>query len=94
MPDDFEERARAILGKSSPQQLDQLLKLRAESQSILSQKRTEAVRPSAEELNARNQQVLDEAAKILGAEKFKELFGHSPDERINLVDPSMLQQTK
>ncbi len=36
--------------------------------------------------------MLDEAARLLGPQKFEELFGFPPSEKVNLVDPSIRQE--
>ncbi|HEY3719240.1 MAG TPA: hypothetical protein VGL41_03775 [Roseiarcus sp.] len=48
------------------------------------------VAPTADELNARNQRFLDEAAKLLSASDFVAIFGVPPGTRVNLVlaDPT------
>jgi hypothetical protein len=84
-PDDFEERARDVLGPSDPR-LQDLLRLRSEVQQFAAPAWPGTGQPSAEALNARNQHLLDEAAKLLGPDKFKEIFGMSPGEKIELVD--------
>jgi hypothetical protein len=47
--------------------------------------------PSADALNARNQHMLDEAAKLLDPAEFKAIFGIDPGDKIDLVDPSISQ---
>ena len=84
-PDDFEARARKILGLGDPKLLD-LLKLRSDVHQFVAPAWPGAGQPSAEALNARNQHMLDEAAKLLGPENFKSIFGFSPGEKIDLVD--------
>jgi hypothetical protein len=90
-PDEFEARARQVLGDSDPETLAKLLALRVEAQ------RSVAIRPpgaplSAEALNAQNQRVFDEAARILGPRKFEEIFGFPPGAKIDLVDPTIKPQ--
>ena len=84
-PDDFEARAREILGPSDPKLLD-LMRLRSDVHQFAGRAWPGAGQPSAEALNARNQHMLDEAAKLLGPEHFKSIFGFSPGEKIDLVD--------
>ena len=65
-PDEFEARAREALGDSDPETLAKLLALRVEAQrSIAIQPPERAL--SAEALNAQNQRMIDEAARILGS---------------------------
>lgn len=85
--DEFEAQARAVLGRDEPVLFDRLMALRREVEVMTS--RPLAGEPDAETLNRRNQLMLDEAAKILGPKKFEEVFGFSPDERINLVVPEI-----
>ncbi|MEW9805509.1 hypothetical protein ABUE31_05870 [Mesorhizobium sp. ZMM04-5] len=87
--DDFEEHARAVLGRDDPELLSRLLALRAEVNSYLAQKIPGVEPPDAETLNARNQHLLTEAARLLGAERFEQVFGFPAGEAINLVDPSL-----
>jgi hypothetical protein len=87
-PDDFEAHARSVLA-DEPELLSRLLSLRSEVQSFAAQRIPGTVAPPAEMLNARNQHLLDEAARLLGPEKFEKVFGFKPEERINLVDPSL-----
>ena len=84
-PDDFETRAREVLGPSDPKLLD-LLRLRSDVHQFAARAWPGTGQPSAEALNARNQHMLEEAAKLLGPEKFKSIFGISPGEKIDLVD--------
>jgi hypothetical protein len=84
-PDDFEDRARGVLGSDDPR-LQDLLRLRSEVQQFAARAWPGTGQPSAEALNARNQHLLDEAAKLLGPDKFKEIFGISPGEKIELID--------
>jgi hypothetical protein len=89
MPDDFEERARKVLKTRDPKLLSDLLALRTDVHRFAAQRWPGLDAPGEVTLNARNQHLLDEAAKLLGPEKFKEVFGFSPGERINLVDPQI-----
>jgi hypothetical protein len=89
LPDDFEDHAREILGRDSPELLAKLLALKTEVQSYLAQKIPGIQPPDAETLNARNQHLLNEAARLLGPERFEQVFGFPVGERINLVDPSI-----
>jgi nucleoid DNA-binding protein len=89
-PDDFEARARDVLGGQRPDLFAKLLGLRAEARRSLSRHWTKSRSPSAEELNASNQEMLDRAAQLLGPEHFEQIFGFRPNQRINLVDPKIL----
>jgi hypothetical protein len=73
------------LGPGDPKLVD-LLKLREEVHQFVARAWPGVGQPSAEALNARNQHMLDEAAKLLGPENFKSIFGFSPGEKIDLVD--------
>lgn len=90
-PDEFEARARQVLADSDPQVLGQLLALRSEAGRV-ALPQAGGVASSPEVLNAYNQQMLDEAARLLGPQKFEELFGFPPSEKVNLVDPSIRQE--
>jgi hypothetical protein len=92
LPDDFEARARQVLEHEDPKLLSDLLALRADTQRFTAQRWPGSSPPSAEALNARNQHLLDQAAQLLGSDKFKEIFGFSPDEKIQLVDPTVTEQ--
>jgi hypothetical protein len=91
-PDDFEMRARQVLQERDPMLLAKLLALRADTQRFAAQQWPGVMPPSAEALNARNQHFIDEAARLLGREKFREVFERSPDPRIHLVDPGIRQR--
>jgi hypothetical protein len=87
--DDFETRAREVLDQQNPKLLADLLALRSEVNRFAAQKWPGFAPPSAEVLNARNQHLIEQAAKLLGRENFIEIFGFSPDEMTNLVDPNI-----
>jgi hypothetical protein len=87
-PDDFEKRAHAVLG-DNPQLLGQLLALRGQVHQFAAQKWPGPVAPSAETLNARNQHMIDQAAALLGPEKFTQLFGFPPGRKVTTVDPNI-----
>lgn len=91
LPDDFETRARSVLGRDDPELLNRLLSLRPEVQVFASRSAPSSTPPDATTLNARNQHLLDQAAALLGPKKFQELFGFAPDEKINLVVPEIEQ---
>lgn len=86
--DEFEAVARSVL-RDEPDLLGRLLSLRGESQQFVAQRWPGRTSPGAAALNARNQQLLDEAAQLLGAEKFERIFGFPMGEVIHLVDPAM-----
>ncbi len=87
-PDEFEARARQVLGNQDPR-LSELLALRTEAQRIVAMRAPDAAAMSAQELNQHNQRVLDQAAKLLGDQQFEEIFGFPPSEKIDLVDPTI-----
>jgi type II secretory pathway predicted ATPase ExeA len=89
-PDDFTKHASKVLA-GEPELLNRLLSLRSEVQMFTAQRMPASVPPPAEYLNARNQHLLEEAALLLGPDKFEKVFGFKPDEKINLVDPSLYQ---
>jgi ferritin-like metal-binding protein YciE len=87
--DDFKERAQEVLSESDPTLLSDLLALRASVQNDL--KSVGSTPPTAQELNVRNQAMLDQAAKMLGPSRFEKIFGYNPNLRINLVDERVAQ---
>jgi nucleoid DNA-binding protein len=91
-PDDFETRARNVLGARSTDLLPKLLALRAGAQSLTLNQWRGSRTPTAKELNQNNQKMFDRAAELLGREDFERIFGFSPNERIDLVDQRFLQQ--
>jgi hypothetical protein len=90
-PDQFEAHAREVLKHDDPKLLSDLLALRADVQRFSAQRWPGATTPDAETLNVRNQHMLDQAAKLLGPQRFEEIFGFPPDQKIDLVDPSIKQ---
>ena len=90
LPDEFGDRAREILG-DDPKLLAQFLALRADTHSFAAQKWPGSSPPSADTLNARNQHLLDQAATLLGPQRFRQFFGFEPGQKIDLVDPRMLE---
>ena len=88
--DDFETRARAVLGKSHPGKLAELLSLRADTIRFAAQRWPGLSAPGAEALNARNQHLIDQAAALLRADHFRKIFGFEPGTKLTLVDPNML----
>jgi len=91
LPDDFEKRAREVLGDTDQKLLADLLALRTETNQFVAHKWPGIAPPSADLLNSRNQHLIDQAAKLLGPQKFEAIFGFSPDQKINLVDPHIQQ---
>jgi hypothetical protein len=89
LPDDFETRAREVLGSEDPKLLSDLLTLRADVHRFAAQKWPGFTSPSAAALNARNQHLIEQAAKLLGPQKFTAIFGFAPDQKIDLVDPDV-----
>jgi hypothetical protein len=92
LPDDFETHARKVLEPYDPKLLYELLALRIEAQKFAEKRWTGIAPPGADALNARNQKFLDQAAKLLGPEKFTMIFGFPPYEKLNLVDPKIGQR--
>jgi hypothetical protein len=91
--DEFEERARKMFGgRDEAELLRRFLALRAEISHSVSQKWPGSTPPSAEALNARNRDLFEQAARLLGRKKFKRFFGFEHDQKkIDLVDPRMLK---
>jgi hypothetical protein len=92
LPDDFEDHARQVLS-DRPELLARLLALRTEVNAFAAQKTPGFFPPDAALLNARNQHLLEQAAVLLGADLFREVFGLEPGERIDLVDPTIVEQS-
>lgn len=90
-PDQFEAHARDVLKHEDPKLLSDLLALRADVQRFSAQRWPGITAPDAETLNARNQHMLAQAAKLLGPQRFEAIFGFPPDQKIDLVDPSIKQ---
>ncbi len=86
--DDFEAHARGVLA-GEPELLGRLLALRSEVQSFAAQTLPGFAPPDADTLNARNQHLLDQAAILLGPDRFTQIFGMAPGDKINLVDPAI-----
>jgi len=85
--DEFEEHAESVLA-NDPEKLEQLKALRGTSQDALE---SVPVALDADSLNAQNQQIFDEAAKLLSPEEYEQMFGVKPGEKVDLVDPEMLE---
>jgi hypothetical protein len=92
VPDEFERHAREILvTDAQSEQLRALLQLR---QSVLTDNMrlsTEGAFTSAKGLNARYNQFLREAATLLDPADFKQVFGISPNETIDIVDEKVFE---
>ena len=89
LKDDFVERAQSVLGAGDQETLAKLLALKAEVHAFVAQKAPGFEPPDAETLNARNQHLIDQAAKLLGPDKFKAVFGFPAETGISLVDPTI-----
>lgn len=87
--DEFAENARSVLA-DDPALLEQLMALRGGAQMKLAEALPEAKILDADLLNAQNQKMFDEAAALLGPEKFERVFGVKAGERISLIDPDMV----
>jgi hypothetical protein len=88
LPDDFDQHARDVLG-DDPELLARFLGLKTEVQSFVAQRIPGFLPPDAATLNARNQHLLDQAALLLGPDRFEKVFGFAPGDKINLIDPSV-----
>jgi nucleoid DNA-binding protein len=91
VPDKLEMRARAVLEHKSPELLAAFLALRAEAQRKAVEEWPKSGSPSADEVNARNQRMLDRAAALLGPENFAKIFEIPSTQRVNLVIPAIKQ---
>jgi hypothetical protein len=89
--DDFEIRARVILG-SDKIRLFKLLDLRAGAQKRMDEAFSNNRKPSPDELNALQHEMLLQVADLIGPWKFEELFGFPADEDIKLIDPSFAEK--
>lgn len=87
--DEFTENAQSVLA-DTPELMEQLMALRESAQIRLALALPEAEALDADLLNAQNQQMFDEAAALLGPEKFEKVFGFKADEKLSLVDPAMV----
>lgn len=87
-PDDFEEHVGKVLGATKLALASQFLALRARFQTAAAADAHAAITPTAEQLNARNQRFLDDAAKLLGDDDFYAVFGVKPGTKVNLVLPN------
>ena len=73
VPDKLEMRARAVLEHKSPELLAAFLALRAEAQRKAVEEWPKSGSPSADDVNGRNQRMLDRAAALLGPENFEKI---------------------
>lgn len=99
--DAFARHARTTLGPASAGKVEELLKLRAQVQNDPMAARLKPMgladtspEAAAAALNARNLTIMQQAATILGKEGFTKVFGFSPDEAVNLVDPAQMGTNK
>ena len=92
--DEFEQHLKQVLGAQNEALANQVLALRqATHEQRASALALEAENPpTAEELNRRNQEILDQAAVLLGKELFEKVFGFPPEQKITLVDPEIARQ--
>lgn len=88
VPDDFESRAAELLA-GEPAKLAGLLRLRAEVQRFAAHPWPGTGQPGAAALNARNQELIDEAARLLGPDHFRRLFGVDAGAVVELVNPQI-----
>jgi hypothetical protein len=91
LPDDFERYASEILS-DDPEVLRELLNLRTEVQTYSAVSIPGYEPPDAAALNTRNQHFLNQAALLLGEEKFERLFGFKAGQTMDLVDPEMTEK--
>jgi hypothetical protein len=91
LPDEFEAHASEVL-RDDPKLLGDLLALRADVHRFAAQRWPGFTAPDADTLNARNRHLLDQAAKLLGPQRFEAIFGFPPDQKIDLVDPRIKQR--
>ena len=89
-PDEFEQHVGNVLGAGKLGVASQLLNLRAQFHTAAAAQAHAMVAPTADELNARNQRFLDDAAKLLSASDFVAIFGVPPGTKVDLVvaDPT------
>ena len=89
-PDEFEQHVGNVLGAGKLGVASQLLNLRAQFHTAAAAQAHAMVAPTADEINARNQRFLDDAAKLLSASDFIAIFGVSPGTKVDLVltDPT------
>jgi DNA-binding protein HU-beta len=88
--DEFEKHARASL-RNEPGLVDRLLMLRKQIQEEGEQAWSKSRAPTASMLNTANRRMIDQAVSLLGKAKFERVFGFSPDQKFNLVDPQLMR---
>ena len=88
--DEFEKHARAAL-QDSPGLANRLLTLRKQVQDEGEKAWSKSKTPTASMLNDTNRRMIDKAASLLGPAKFELVFGFSPNEKFNLVDPRIMR---
>jgi DNA-binding protein HU-beta len=88
--DEFEKHARASL-RNEPGLVDRLLMLRKQIQEEGEQTWSKSQAPTASMLNAANRRMIDQAASLLGKANFERVFGFSPDQKFDLVDPQLMR---
>jgi DNA-binding protein HU-beta len=88
--DEFEKHARAAL-RNAPRLVDRLLVLRKQIQEEGERAWSKSRPPTASMLNASNRRMIDQAASLLGKSNFERVFGFSPDQQFNLVDPELMR---
>ena len=93
LADDFEAHAREVLGADETELLNKLLTLKSEVQNFAARAIPGFAPPDAATLNARNQHLIDQAAILLGPEKFKKVFGFEAGQKVNLVDPAIAEKS-
>ena len=87
VPDLFSQRAAAMLG-DEPARLSRLLGLRSDVHAEKALQAAALAPDGADEINQRNWEIQQEAANVLGEERFRLVFAAEPSERLDLVDPA------
>ena len=88
-PDDFEAHARKMLASYAPQLLADFVLIADATRFVFKGHRTPI--HGADTPRRRTTGSARPAAKLLGPERFQAIFGFSPDQKINLVDPTIKQ---
>jgi len=97
--DEFEAHARGAMAASPAadhQKLNKLLERRRQflrensEMSVQNEEAGDMDRMSGDEMNARMNRFLQEAASLLGAENFEKVFGIPPAVEMNVADPSIV----
>jgi hypothetical protein len=83
--DEFEAHVLKTLGSGRAADAARLLAMRNQFHAQSAAAAHALTSPTADDLNARNQRFLDEAAKLLSAADFAAVFGFEPGAQINLV---------